>query len=203
MTPQQRAAMQQALDALTESVDYVRNEYEIRKAMYQNMPTRQARVASLKAGVEAHEAAIAALRQAIAEPARTLADPVADAEIEAAANEFSDPPSDREIRKALEGFAAGRADESYDQTALELCDVCGWKTMTPGDGCLNCKNDSAPHHEDLARWKLGYERYEKARKLNPRAFTALHKRNLAGERFDDMIDELGAAYSKTITGTPS
>ena len=26
----------------------------------------------------------------------------------------------------------------YDQTALELCDVCGWKTLIPDDGCLNC-----------------------------------------------------------------
>jgi hypothetical protein len=28
--------------------------------------------------------------------------------------------------------------EAYDQTALELCDRCGWKTLIPDDGCLNC-----------------------------------------------------------------
>ena len=28
--------------------------------------------------------------------------------------------------------------EPYDQTALELCNVCGWKTLIPGDCCLNC-----------------------------------------------------------------
>jgi hypothetical protein len=27
----------------------------------------------------------------------------------------------------------------YDQTALELCDTCGWKTLIPGEGCLNCE----------------------------------------------------------------
>ena len=27
----------------------------------------------------------------------------------------------------------------YDQTALELCEVCGWKTLIPGDCCLNCE----------------------------------------------------------------
>ena len=31
------------------------------------------------------------------------------------------------------------AQEPYDQTALELCNVCGWKTLIPDDGCLNCE----------------------------------------------------------------
>jgi hypothetical protein len=29
--------------------------------------------------------------------------------------------------------------EPYDQTALELCEVCGWKTLIPTEGCLNCE----------------------------------------------------------------
>ena len=28
---------------------------------------------------------------------------------------------------------------AYDQTALELCITCGWKTLIPGDCCLNCE----------------------------------------------------------------
>ena len=28
--------------------------------------------------------------------------------------------------------------EQYDQTALELCDVCGWKAIIPDEGCLVC-----------------------------------------------------------------
>ena len=28
---------------------------------------------------------------------------------------------------------------AYDQTALELCTTCGWKTLIPGDCCLNCE----------------------------------------------------------------
>jgi hypothetical protein len=31
------------------------------------------------------------------------------------------------------------AQEPYDQTALELCEACGWKTLIPDDGCLNCE----------------------------------------------------------------
>ena len=31
------------------------------------------------------------------------------------------------------------AQQPYDQTALELCNVCGWKTLIPDDGCLNCE----------------------------------------------------------------
>ncbi|CAB5207116.1 hypothetical protein UFOVP183_31 [uncultured Caudovirales phage] len=29
--------------------------------------------------------------------------------------------------------------EQYDQTALELCNSCGWKTLIPNDVCLNCE----------------------------------------------------------------
>lgn len=27
----------------------------------------------------------------------------------------------------------------YDQQALELCEKCGWKTLIPTEGCLNCE----------------------------------------------------------------
>jgi hypothetical protein len=36
-------------------------------------------------------------------------------------------------------MAADKLQEPYDQTALELCNVCGWKTLIPDDGCLNCE----------------------------------------------------------------
>jgi hypothetical protein len=31
----------------------------------------------------------------------------------------------------------------YDQTALELCEECGWKAIIPGDGCLVCARQKA------------------------------------------------------------
>lgn len=37
---------------------------------------------------------------------------------------------------------------------------------------------------------LAYLRYEVIRKLNPRDFTVLFDRNLSGENFDSMIDEM-------------
>jgi hypothetical protein len=37
--------------------------------------------------------------------------------------------------------------EPYDQTALELCNVCGWKTLIPDDGCLNCKRAQPAQRE--------------------------------------------------------
>jgi len=51
------------------------------------------------------------------------------------------------------GFPAKRAmaadkQEPYDQTALELCNVCGWKTLIPDDGCLNCER-AQPAQEPL------------------------------------------------------
>jgi hypothetical protein len=33
--------------------------------------------------------------------------------------------------------------EQYDQTALELCEECGWKAVIPGDGCLVCARQKA------------------------------------------------------------
>jgi len=35
---------------------------------------------------------------------------------------------------------------------------------------------------------IGHLRYEALRRLTPLQFTALHKRNLAGENFDEMVD---------------
>jgi hypothetical protein len=40
--------------------------------------------------------------------------------------------------------------EPYDQTALELCNVCGWKTLIPDDGCLNCER--AQPAQDVDYW---------------------------------------------------
>jgi len=39
--------------------------------------------------------------------------------------------------------------EPYDQTALELCKVCGWKTLIPGECCLNCER-AQPVQEPVA-----------------------------------------------------
>ncbi|MDO8611114.1 MAG: hypothetical protein Q7R95_11365 [bacterium] len=37
---------------------------------------------------------------------------------------------------------------------------------------------------------LGYLRYEVLRKLSPMDFYKLYKRNLVGENFDEMVDEM-------------
>jgi hypothetical protein len=45
---------------------------------------------------------------------------------------------------------ADKLQEPYDQTALELCNVCGWKTLIPDDGCLNCER--AQSAQDVNYW---------------------------------------------------
>ena len=40
--------------------------------------------------------------------------------------------------------------EPYDQTALELCNVCGWKTLIPDDACLNCER-AHPEQEPVGK----------------------------------------------------
>lgn len=46
--------------------------------------------------------------------------------------------------------------------------------------------------DDLGAYECarGYLRYEEMRKLSPLKISELHMRNLNGERWDDMIDEL-------------
>ena len=51
----------------------------------------------------------------------------------------------------------------YDQTALELCEVCGWKTLIPGDCCLNCERGKIEQEPVAWRDKSalpGYPAYE-------------------------------------------
>lgn len=61
-TPQTESLLRQALEALTESIDVVRNEHSEAAALWAGYPTRQGRVDALKAGVDFHEATIEAIR---------------------------------------------------------------------------------------------------------------------------------------------
>ena len=56
---------------------------------------------------------------------------------------------------------------------------------------------------DNARLLLGYARYEKARKLNPRQWGDLYERNLKGEVFDEMIDALPPVVKDHLAGLAS
>lgn len=61
-----RALLQQALEALEESIDLVRHEYKT--DWRHGMPTRKAQLDGMKKGVEFHEKAITALRERLAQP---------------------------------------------------------------------------------------------------------------------------------------
>lgn len=92
-----------------------------------------------------------------------------------------------------------------------LCDECEGAGFVSGSQnhfeCPKCSAPAIPELTSTASRKPA-ELQAKGLQINGYAlqgeiegrFTALHKRNLAGERFDDMIDELGAAYSHSSTG---
>jgi hypothetical protein len=61
-------ALDLALEALEESVDLVREDYENAKKLYSNYPSRQARLIGLEDGLSKHEAAITAIKQARSAP---------------------------------------------------------------------------------------------------------------------------------------
>jgi hypothetical protein len=61
-------ALDLALEALEESIDLVREDYENAKKLYSNYPSRQARLLGLEDGLSKHEAAIKAIKQARSAP---------------------------------------------------------------------------------------------------------------------------------------
>jgi hypothetical protein len=65
-------ALDKALEALEESVDLVREDYENAKKLYGNYPSRQARLLGMEDGLLKHEAAIAAIKQARSAPVQEL-----------------------------------------------------------------------------------------------------------------------------------
>ncbi len=49
----------------------------------------------------------------------------------------------RDVKESLAALEAALKPQ-YDQQALELCDLCGWKALIPGEGCLNCQRAMKP-----------------------------------------------------------
>jgi hypothetical protein len=41
-----------------------------------------------------------------------------------------------------------RRPDPYDQTALELCEACGWKAVIPGESCFMCVKQRQPLTDD-------------------------------------------------------
>jgi len=90
----------------------------------------------------------------VAQPAQPAQEPPSEWEgIKAILDEYGLQAIDfvADFKAAL----AQPAQEPYDQTALELCNVCGWKTLIPDDGCLNCERVQ-PAQEPVA-WMVTYQ----------------------------------------------
>lgn len=54
-------------------------------------------------------------------------------------NDYLGYQANQKAITAIKAALAQSPQEPYDQTALELCGVCGWKTLIPTEGCLNCE----------------------------------------------------------------
>lgn len=78
----------------------------------------------------------------------------------------------------------------YDQTSLELCEVCGWKTLIPGDCCLNCARINCASLQDQ-NTELDRKLAEMEAKLNnPSVDDAFRILAEANRRAIDYINEL-------------
>jgi len=51
------------------------------------------------------------------------------------------------------------ADGKYDQQAMELCDVCGWKAKMDGEQCLVCQSQQIDKLQAAAQ--LGLDAFDK------------------------------------------
>ena len=106
-------------------------------------------------------------------------------------------------RLIIQKDRAQRPAEPYDQTALELCSVCGWKTLIPGDGCLNCERDqrqAEPTADDALHFAITLVTHGDASAdgLNPALVACLRERleeRQAGQEPAgyERIEEEGAA----------
>ena len=107
------------------------------------------------------------------------------------------------VRDIIKKDRAQRPAEPYDQTALELCSVCGWKTLIPGDGCLNCERDqrqAEPTADDALHFAITLVTHGDASAdgLNPALVACLRERleeRQAGQEPAgyERIEEEGAA----------
>ena len=78
----------------------------------------------------------------------------------------------------------------YDQTSLELCEVCGWKTLIPGDCCLNCARINCASLQDQ-NTELDRKLAEMEAKLNnPSVDDAFRILAEANRRAIDYINQL-------------
>lgn len=77
-----------------------------------------------------------------------------------------------EINKTLEEWLSDALEEVSES------DYSEWITATQA------------YAAGVEKHKRGHERYEKLRKLNAQQFSALYERNILGENFDEMVDEL-------------
>ncbi len=57
----------------------------------------------------------------------------------------------------VEELRAALSQPTYDQTALDLCDVCGWSAVVPGEGCLNCMRNAKSSEGEEAVYQRVYE----------------------------------------------
>jgi hypothetical protein len=79
-------------------------------------------------------------------------------------------PTDKELlaafngcEKVIDGLHAVldlAAPSTYDQQAMDLCNVCGWKGIFPGEDCLVCKMAAPSTSLPFAPWPKEAEMME-------------------------------------------
>ncbi len=120
-----RQAAQQALEALEESIDTVRNEYE--SDWRHGVPTREKQLSAMRELVEKHEAAINALRTALAEPRKHISYVCPQCHWTLDTNPVDDTALLRKALEALEYEAQRGNDDAYRSLRDALSERLGEK----------------------------------------------------------------------------
>jgi len=70
-----------------------------------------------------------------------------------------------------------------EQTSLELCETCSWRTLIPGDVCLNCARSTRPHLTDAEVGEVWFAaKIPGLTETNARLLIRAAERKLAGDR---------------------
>jgi hypothetical protein len=102
---------------------------DLRAAAQQALEALETPIQPLKAFMQ-RQAAITALRAALAEPVQ---------EPPCATRECMPSQCPNCVSLQNQNTELDRKLADLEQTSLELCNVCGWRTLIPGDCCLNCE----------------------------------------------------------------
>lgn len=173
-----------------------KSAYEIQEGLCKRLDHAIAEADSLRVQLAAKEATIAYFIEALQTESAKLA--AKDAEVAGLREEMARVAGWTNIGKF--GNAAGSGDDPKDGCTRPIPSLAELLTALTSE-LARYKTLAEDAKREALEFSVGHERYEFVRKLKPREFAELCRRNISGEgTFDDLVD---AARSTHRTNQPT